>query len=237
VIDCGYTPAAARELRAQAEQVERVVITHGDLDHYGGAQVFADVPIVATAATAETIEESGQARVDELRGEIDGYLADLETNDAPEWEREQGRAIAAELPGMRITPPTETFAGELDLGRAVVLAPGEAHSASDSVVWLPAERVLFAADLVGVDGHLNVTRGDPENWLASLDRLAALEPRTVVPGHGPPAGPEAIAVCREYIETLLALAAEPGDHAMPARYEGWTYPEGYEQNIAALRAR
>jgi cyclase len=212
------------------------VITHGDLDHYGGAQVFADVPIVATALTKAAIEERGQARVDEMRGQIDGYLAELEANDAPEWEREQGRAIAAELPGMRIVPPTETFAGELELGGALVLEQGEAHSASDSVVWFPAERVLFAADLIGVNGHLNVTRGfPPENWLAILDRLEALEPAHVVPGHGPPAGPEAIATCREYIETVVELAARPGDHELPARYEGWTFPEGFAQNIAALR--
>ena len=70
---------------------------------------------------------------------------------------------------------------------------GSAHTASDSVVWIPAERVLYTGDLVGVKSHLNLTRGfPPENWLAILDRLAALEPEHVVPGHGEPAGPEAI---------------------------------------------
>jgi len=59
----------------------------------------------------------------------------------------------------------------------------------------------------------------------------------VVAGHGPPAGPEAIETARTYIETLLALAAEPGEHELPAEYEGWEFPEGFAQNIAALRAR
>jgi len=169
---------------------------------------------------------------------MDAYLAELEGQNAPEWERAQGRAIAAELPGMQITLPTELFAGELDLGAALVIEQGAAHTASDSVVWLADEGVLFAGDLIGINGHLNLTRGfPPENWQAVLDSLAALGPVRVVPGHGPAGGPEAIESCREYIETVVELAAKPGDHEIPERYGGWTFPEGFQQNIDALRAR
>jgi glyoxylase-like metal-dependent hydrolase (beta-lactamase superfamily II) len=242
VVDCGYTPGAARDLRAAAEQhagpVERLVITHGDLDHYGGAQVFADVPIIATEATKARIEEHGQTPVDEMLAGMDAYMAELEQNDAPAWERDQGRAIAAELPETRITAPTERFAGELDLGTVRVLDLGAAHSVSDSVVWLPEDRTLFSGDLVSVRGHLNLTRGfPPESWLAILDRLAELEPEHVVVGHGSPGGPEAIAAAHEYVETVVELAGVPGEHAIPTRYEGWTFPEGFRQNIDALRAR
>jgi cyclase len=242
VVDCGYTPRAARELREAAEEragpVERLVITHGDLDHYGGSQMFADVPISATEATKERIEERGQTPVDEMLAGMDAYLAELEQNDAPEWERGQGRAIAAELPHMRITPPNDVFAAELDLGAARIVDQGAAHSTSDSVVWLPEDRTVFAGDLIGVNGHLNLTRGfPPEDWIAILDRLQALGPDHVVPGHGPPAGFEAIATARRYIETLLELVAGPGEPEPPAEYAGWTFPEGFAQNVAALRAR
>ena len=139
------------------------------------------------------------------------------------------------LPGLVCTAPTDVFAGELDLGAARILDCGTGHSASDSVVWVAAERILFAADLLGVDSHLNLAHGDPRNWLANLDRLQVLAPERVVPGHGPPAGPETIPVARDYIETLLDLAARPGDHAMPDACAGWAFPEGFQQNIAALR--
>jgi glyoxylase-like metal-dependent hydrolase (beta-lactamase superfamily II) len=241
VVDCGYTPAAARDLRAAAEElagpVERLVVTHADFDHYGGAQVFADVPIVASERTRAAIVENGPDRISELRETMDAYLAELEERDAPDWECRQGRAIAVEVPTLELTPPTETFAGELPVGEALVIECGTAHTASDAVVWLPARRVLFAADLIGVGSHLNLTRGDPNNWLAILGRLATLEPDLVVPGHGPPAGPEAIATAREYIQTVLALAAEPGEHELPAAYEGWQFAEGFQQNIDALRAK
>jgi cyclase len=241
VVDCGFTPAAAREVRAAAEEhlgpVGRLVVTHGDLDHYGGAQVFADVPIVATEQTQAAVESKGPARVAEMLEGMPGYLAELEEKGAPEWERLQGERVSAQLPSMTITPPTELFSDELDLGGALVFECGRGHTESDSVVWLPEQRVLYSADLIGVDGHLNMSRGDPENWLTILDRLVALGPRTVVPGHGPPAGAEAVAVARDYIETLLELAANPGKHELPEKFAGWTFPEGFQQNIAALRAR
>ena len=86
--------------------------------------------------------------------------------------------------------------------------------------------------------YLALTRGHPpENWLTSLDRLAALEPEHVVPGHGPPAGAESLTNVRRYIETILELAATPGDHEVPPEYSGWSFAEGFQQNIEALRAR
>ncbi len=241
VVDCGFTPAAARDLRAAAEEfvgpVEVLVVSHAHFDHYGGAQTFADIPIVSTERTRAEIVESGPARVEELRDWSGSYLAELEERGAPEWEREQGRHVAAELPGLTVTPPTGTFAAEVDLGAARVIECGAGHTPSDAVVWLPDERVLFAADLIGVDSHLNLAHSDPENWLRILDRLEALGPDHVVPGHGLPAGAGAIATAREYIETVLELAARPGEHELPPQYASWTFAEGFRQNIEALRAR
>ena len=242
VVDCGFTPVAARDLRAAAEElagpVGRLVITHADFDHYGGAQAFADVPILASELTAATIREAGPGRVSEMQEQMEAYLAELEERDAPDWEREQARRVAEAVPGLTLTPPTETFTGELHLDATVVLECGAAHTASDAVVWLPGKSVLIAGDLVGVRSHLNLTRGHPpESWLAILDRLAALEPEHVVPGHGPPAGPEALTAARRYVEIVLELAAGPGEPELPEEFAGWTFPEGFEQNIAALRAR
>ena len=167
------------------------------------------------------------------------YLDELEEQGAPETEKEQARLIAAEVPGLELTPPTETFTGERDLGGAVAIECGAAHTASDSVVWFPAERVLFTGDLVGVHGHLNLTRGfPPENWLAILDRLAALEPAARRPGPRPArrAGGARHGSPRTSRPSSTSPPT-PGDHEMPREYDGWTFPEGFAQNIDALRAR
>ena len=214
------------------------MITHADFDHYGGSQAFADLPILASEQTAQTIRDVGPGRVADMNEQMTTYLDELEEQGAPEWEKEQARRVVAEVPGLVLTPPTETFTGELELDGAVVIECGAAHTASDSVVWIPGERVLFAGDLVGVDSHLNLTRGFPTaTWLAALDRMESLEPAHVVPGHGPPAGPEALETARRYIETVVELAATPGDHDLPAEYAGWEFGEGFQGNLDALRTR
>jgi len=212
------------------------VITHADFDHYGGSQAFADVPILASEQTAETIREVGPGRVADMKEQIATHLAELDEQDAPESEKEQARRIVADVPSLVLTPPTETFTGERELDGAAVIECGAAHTASDSVVWIPGERVLFAGDLVGVESHLNLTRGfPPETWLAALERMEALQPACVVPGHGPPAGPEALATARRYIETVVELAATPGDHKVPPDYTDWEFAQGFQSNLDALR--
>ena len=241
VVDCGFTPGAARDLRAAAEDsagpVERLVITHGDFDHYGGGAAFADLPILTTEATRAAIAENGPARAAGLQAQLADELAEMNERNAPAWEWEQIDRIAAQLP-FDIALPTETYEGERDLGGAVVIDCGAAHTASDAIVWLPSARVLFAGDLVTPGNHANLTRGHPpENWLRALDRMDALRAEHVLGGHGPVAGPEAIDATRSYIETLLDLATIEGDPEIPAEFAKWAFPEGFEQNLAALRAR
>jgi cyclase len=241
VVDCGYTPGAARDLRAAAEElagpVERLVITHGDFDHYGGSAAFAEVPILTTETTRAAIAERGPARAAGLRAELDEELVAMKERNAPEWEWEQIDRITTQLP-FEIALPTETYEGERDLGGAVVIDCGAVHTASDAVVWLPIPRVLFAGDLVTPGNHSNLSRGHPpDNWLRALDRMAALGPEHVFGGHGPVAGPEAIPVTRSYVEAVIATAEGSGEPEVPAPFAGWEYPDLFAQNVAALKAR
>ena len=60
------------------------------------------------------------------------------------------------------------------------------HSEADTAVWLPKERVLFAASAANVKSIINlrpfVTIPDV---LASYKLMKSLNPEIVVPGHGP----------------------------------------------------
>ncbi len=93
------------------------------------------------------------------------------------------------LDGTRPTLPDETFDQDktLKLGgteiRVIHFFGG--HTPGDSVVWLPASRVLFAGDLVYVDRMLGVIPvSNTRNWLASFEAMEKLAPRKIVPGHG-----------------------------------------------------
>lgn len=78
----------------------------------------------------------------------------------------------------------------LSLGGTEVklLWPGHGHFGDDAVVIVPSEDTVFTGDLVFVERLLGV-QGDgsssiARDWLASFDRIAAMKPAHVVPGHG-----------------------------------------------------
>lgn len=73
------------------------------------------------------------------------------------------------------------------------------HSADHLSFWLADDRVVFTGDLVLGKGSSMVTypEGDVAAYLRSLDRLIALEPRMLFPGHWNPVT-DAMGKLREY---------------------------------------
>jgi len=116
-----------------------------------------------------------------------------------------GPGLAQLLDGVELVPPDVTFDGsaQIDLGGRIVelIEIGPAHTRGDMVVLLPAERIMFAGDLV--ERRFLPIFPDPDasgsRWLASLDRLDALGAETVVGGHGEPGGPELTDALRGYL--------------------------------------
>lgn len=61
---------------------------------------------------------------------------------------------------------------------------GPAHSAEDLALFVVDDGVLYAGDLVFRGRVPFVGEADSRLWLAALDKLIAIEPRVLVPGHG-----------------------------------------------------
>lgn len=197
-----------------------LVLTHYHAVRVLGAAAFDARRIIATAATAQLIEERG----------------------GQDWASEAGRmprlfAGAETIPGL--TRPTHTFdkAMTLDLGdRSVELRfLGRGHTSGDLVVWLPEERICFAGDLVEAqaapymgDAHIADWRGP------TLDAVAALSAEQLVGGRGPVvrgrAVPEAIKDTRAFLTTLFDGVREVKD-------AGGTPREAYRATHAALAPR
>jgi glyoxylase-like metal-dependent hydrolase (beta-lactamase superfamily II) len=78
------------------------------------------------------------------------------------------------------------------------------HAADHLAFWMPDDRVLFTGDLILGRGSSMVTypEGDVAAYLRSLERVAALQPRMLFPGHWDPVL-EAGAKIREYQEHRL----------------------------------
>jgi glyoxylase-like metal-dependent hydrolase (beta-lactamase superfamily II) len=125
-------------------------------------------------------------------------------------------------------------------GRQVVLIhPGPAHSKGDVMIWLPAERVLFAGDILLEDGVTMVVDGRSAVLLETLDLIDSLSPRVIVPGHGRiPARPSALtAQTRAYITTLRdSMRAEVRRGTPMGRAVG-AYPPPATRRPVALSSR
>jgi len=84
-------------------------------------------------------------------------------------------------------PPTLTFLDSLTIdlgGREVqVLHPGRGNTGGDAIAYLPKEKILITGDLV-VHPVPYTFDGYPADWVTTLDKLAAFDAETIVPGHG-----------------------------------------------------
>jgi cyclase len=87
-----------------------------------------------------------------------------------------------------------------------------AHTTNDVVAWIPDRSLLFTGDLVFVGGTPFVPMGSVSGSLAALDRLRTFGAQTLVPGHGPVAGPSAIDDMAAYL-TFVQDTARQGKAA------------------------
>ena len=109
-------------------------------------------------------------------------------------------------------PITEDF--RIDLGSCeveVLLTPG--HTPSNISVYVPSDGALYSGDCLA-NGYLpNLDAGSVEDWriwLTSLDRIAALNPRIVIAGHGPVATGDEVPVVIGKVREVLQRSIETG---------------------------
>ena len=112
---------------------------------------------------------------------------------------------------------------------AQVLVVHQAHTESDLLLWLPAQKVLLAGGLV-YGGHLpELAQGSVNGWLSALQRIAALRPRVVVGDQvsvAPHAQalPPALDATQHYLLGLrqrLTQAMEAGLHGSETQTLAW----------------
>ena len=90
-----------------------------------------------------------------------------------------------------------------------LLQLGRGHTKGDTVAWLPEQKILFSGDLV--ESGATPYAGDAyfSDWPQTLDNIAALQPRALVPGRGAAlTTPEQVAAglagTRDFVSDLYA---------------------------------
>jgi len=66
-----------------------------------------------------------------------------------------------------------------------VLYLGKGHTRSDSIIFVPQDRIAYVSELFFSDQFLYINDGYGVSWLKTLDAVEALPADIIVPGHGP----------------------------------------------------
>ena len=225
VFDTGRHPAHTQQIiefaTARTERVKAIINSHWHLDHIGGnlllRDAYPDVHVYASPA---------------LRGALTNFLARYRSQlvelvaksaDDPSAQEPMRAEMALIDAGPKLGPNIlvqqsglRTIAGR-DLQ---VRYERSAVTAGDVWAFDPETRVLLAGDLVTLPVPFFDT-ACPRRWRAALSRLAAVNFRVLVPGHGAPMDRAGLHVYRTAFKRLLHCA----DSEAPKGecIEGWLH--------------
>lgn len=225
IVDSGTSPAAGRalveDIKAITDKpVKYVIDSHYHYDHLFGNQVFGpDVQIIGHDHTTERLKANTleqytfltsvrpiPQRVEALRQRI-AQETDPQQKATLERQVQSSLNYLEQVKEVRQTPPNLTFDNTMTLHRGGrefrLMYLGRGHTDTDVVTLMPRERIVLTGDLM--ESVLSYM-GDsyPEEWIATLDRLKALDFDTVLPGHGVPfKGKERITAFQAYLRDLI----------------------------------
>jgi glyoxylase-like metal-dependent hydrolase (beta-lactamase superfamily II) len=163
-------------------------------------------------------------------------------------ERAKQRIVAEQVP---TAVPQVTFSGRrtIELGgkQVELIHLGPSHSDNLVLMHFPAERTVFAVDIVAVQRlpYQDFPDADLDGLIATLKGLEAMDFDILAPGHGALGGKPDVADHRRYLETLrdrvkAGMAAgksldELKQTVTMPEYATWgMYREWREANVAGM---
>lgn len=217
--------------------IQTVVNTHSNGDHWFGNQLLEGREIIASSAAAAEMPEALPDRLEALRqlpGAVGNFASEIF---GPfDWS------------GFEATLPTRTFDDRLDLNVGGVdvqlIEVGPAHTAGDTIVFVPAAKTVFTGDILFIGGTPIIWAGPLSNWVAACDTMLALDVEVVVPGHGPVTDRSGIQAVRDYLTFVDREARARFDAGMSAEdavadidlgeYAEWNETSRIIQNVQAV---
>src|SRR6202140_4980708 len=168
--------------------LETIYITHAHFDHFYGLSILLDrFPGARAIATPKTVNA-------------------MQPSFTPTVERLARRMFPGQVP-TKLVPP-EPYAHDtftLEGHELRIIEQGRTDSPDSTSLYVPSIGLIVAGDVVYNQCRMYVGDTTPEsrkNWIADLDRLAALNPTMVVAGHkktGAPDSPSAIQDTKRYL--------------------------------------
>ncbi|MCA9668728.1 MAG: MBL fold metallo-hydrolase [Myxococcales bacterium] len=226
LFDLDLTQRMLDEMRYRApaaRSIDTVVNTHANGDHCWGNELCEGSEIIASRRTADEMLATPpqlvaklmkaarlMARLGPLRAQLGKLMSLLRLEQLANVA--QAAPFVVETLGpfdfgaVTLRPPSRVFDGvlELDVGekRVELLEVGPAHTAGDTMVWDVTDRVLYTGDILFIGAHPIIWDGPVSNWIDACERIIALDPRAIVPGHGPLADKARVEALLDYLRTL-----------------------------------
>lgn len=174
VVDTGMGAENGRRVYQKAKEIAKnrriyLATTHFHPEHQFGASAFPKNGFIQSEAQAKENADKGEDYVKLFRsfGAV---------------ERDALRDVKLVRAGI-------TYRGRkvIDLGgRKVIIEEMPGHTRGDQIIFEPSSGVIFTGDLV--EDRFFPIMPDPDSsakkWMIAADRIIAMKPRIVVPGHG-----------------------------------------------------
>jgi glyoxylase-like metal-dependent hydrolase (beta-lactamase superfamily II) len=222
IVDAGMGPRNGRTVLRELAKVSNntelyFTTTHFHPEHATGGQAFpANTIVIRPTAQQEEVEKKQPEFIhnfSQRTPEIKALLQDVQPRAA---DIVFDRAVTLDLGGVTVR----------------LLWFGPAHTQGDNFVLVQEDGVLFTGDVVTNRFFPVFPDADAsgKNWLAILDHLDNLQPRTIVPGHGEVGDAALINTERTYLNAVRA-------RVMELKTQGKSADESAQIVSAELRAK
>lgn len=264
VFDTFLTPQAAKDLRQFSINTfsrvpELVINSHYHNDHVWGNQVFAgEAQIISSVRTRQLFDTEGKEELKWYTAHSAQQLEIMEErlqNCQDEGERVgligmcgYYAGLVKALPNLTVCKPSITFEGSLILHGekqcAELITFENAHTASDTVLFLPSDGILFMGDLLFVKSHPYLSEANPDILLAALRQLSQFNIDCYVPGHGSLGTKKDLEQMIEYVSFCQDAVSEVINSGgnldalmeveLPEEYQAWHMPQMFHGNLRSI---
>ncbi|CNH62391.1 metallo-beta-lactamase superfamily protein PA0057 [Yersinia thracica] len=217
--------ALVKKIQQSGKKLTTIYISQADPDFYFGLDVITKAfPQAKVIATPQTIEE--------IKATKDGKMA--------YW----GPILKENAP-TRVIVPQELQGKSFTIdGQEINIEGLDGPSPEKTFVWIPSLKAVVGGVAVSGNIHLWVadtqTAESRQNWLTTLEKIKALKPVTVVPGHYLDSAPqtlESVTFTQRYLTTLNTEIPKAKNSAELIAAMKKHYPELKDESSLELSAK